>query len=132
MKKFLTIVWRYAYPLRQIYEWGLELFYVRVHNGKTTYEKSSTKAIRTLVGFVVIGGLYIVALAFYVKLGGNPGFLKMTAKQVTVIRVGLTAGVLGIFVSFLTALGTWYGFLQHNYTKHKQKVIEHVKNGGPP
>lgn len=129
MKKFLKTVWKYAFPIRQAYEWGLELFYVRVNNGAVYYEKSSTKLKKTLAGFAVLLGVYVCVLAFYMKLGGNPEILELSAKQAKAVRAGLTPGVLGVFVSLLTALGTWYGYLQNNYTKHKQAVIS---NFTPP
>jgi len=128
MKKVIKSIWKYAFPLRQIYEWGLELFYVRITNGAGVhYAKSSTKVKKTLAGFGVLLGIYIVGLAFYVKLGGNPGILELTARQAASVRSALTPGVLGVFVSFLTALGTWYTILQYNYSNHKQKVIDNFK-----
>ena len=128
MKKVFKAIWKYAFPIRQIYEWSLELFYVRITNGVGVhYEKSSTKLKKTLAGFGVLAGIYIVGMAFYMKLGANPGFLGLSTKQALIVNKGLTPGILAVFVSFLTALGTWYTVLQNNYTKHKQKVIENFK-----
>ena len=104
MKKFFATVWRYAFPLRQIYGWYLEFTHVRITNGVTYYQRSSTKLKKNLAGFGVLGGIYIVGMAFYVKLGGDPFMIKLSAKKLLHVRNSLNAPILGTFVSFLAAL----------------------------
>lgn len=133
MKQFLQKIWFWAFPFRQIYEWGLELFYVRVHNGDVHHEKSSTKAFRTMIGFAALAFLFLIGLAFWVKLGGSLAyFMKLDAKVLAQVRESLTAGILASFVSLGGLVGTLFTFLQSNYSKHKAGVIKHVKESTIP
>lgn len=93
------------------------------NNGKDEFEKSTSKLIRSIIGLLLICLLLVVVAAFGLKI-------------VLVFRVSelqnkfLSAGVLGVFSGLSGMVGILLGYLQKNYTEHKQNEREHIGNGG--
>lgn len=98
-------------------DWIKELFYVKVTNGKTYWEKSATKLFLTLIriGFLVI--LVLVITAFATRLF-DPS------------REDLDVGILGAFSGLGLILSILLGFLQNNYSTHKKIVMQNVMSKG--
>ena len=120
MKKFIEVV---KFVPNSIYGWCLELFYVRITNGKVYYEKSGTKAFLTFVRLGALIVLGLIALAYWIKIGGNVVFIKGEPA----IRKTLTSGVLLAFSGLGAIIGTLLGYLQKNYTDHKKQVVQDFK-----
>lgn len=119
-KKALQVI---AFIPRSIYEWTLELFYVRITNSEVYHEKSGTKAFLTFMRLLTLIIIGLIAVAFWIKLGGKVLYIENEA----VIRKTLTTGILAAFSGLGTVIGILLGFLQNNYTNHKKQVVEAFK-----
>jgi len=109
-----------AFPFKAAYQWYMELFCIRITNGKVYYEKSATKAFLTFVRLLTLAMLTTVLAAFILKLGGDVPFtdIKSTLK----IRNSLTPAILASFTGLSGVVSILLGYLQKNYTEHKKTV----------
>ena len=100
-----------------IYEWLMELFYIRViEDGKIHYVKSGTKAVKSLVAIAAVLMLGLIITAFYYKIFGSSKYQKI-----------LTVAVLSAFLGLEAIITLLLGWLQSNYTNHKKASVDSFK-----
>lgn len=92
-------------------------------NGKDEFEKSTSKLIRSIVGLLLIFLLVVVVAAFGLKIVLVFGKSELQNKF-------LSAAVLGVFSGLSGMVGILLGYLQKNYTEHKQNEREHANSNG--
>jgi len=105
-----------------IYEWFQVLFYIKIVNGGVHYVPSSTKAFLTFVRLLTLGMLATVLAAFMIKLGVNLPLIEEAG-----IAKTLTAGILASFTGLSGIISMLLGYLQKNYTEHKNAVKNNFK-----
>jgi len=129
VKRFFKTVWYYAFPLRHIFEWYREFTHIRHTNGRTYYERSGSKAIRSAVGFAAVGILLVLLFGAVIIVGipelilAKKGNLALF-KHFIVIRKSLTPAMFSSLLGLGAILAAAFGFLQSNYTKHKEAAIK--------